>query len=292
MNAIVPTTSFGRSMSSRAAETLADLCPRFVEFDLLCEDVPEFSIFNKDLYYDIGILLKRDEKTIIDLDRLLESVRSSALRETESTRKAVLPLLRFLLMQKIIRNAKEEYGIDERLPIEYQVLLVAQNYITEIYEKEYNRKQAITIGEDILHFARNISDFNNSFSLIYLNTLRDIIDAYPNEFEYQRLFKKVGTMLCGGEICKFPRENNRHCPDAWIKKGGEYIPVEVKLGCFNKSALRQLQRYINVYGCKNGIAVGKECTEQLDDNIQFISLTQLEECGWKDIYFEEEAEAA
>ena len=97
-----------------------------------------------------------------------------------------------------------------------------------------------------------------------------------NEFYYQDLFKKhYKSFLPLAELVK--RKNNpKHIPDAWLKENGEYIPVEVKLEKFGARALKQLNRYMEFYDCKNGIAVADELTVELPDNIQFINNKDLE----------------
>lgn len=100
-----------------------------------------------------------------------------------------------------------------------------------------------------------------------------------DEFYYQDLFKKhYKSFLPLTELVE--RKNNpKHHPDAWLKENGEYIPVEVKLEKFGARALKQLNRYMEFYDCKNGIAVADELTVELPDNIQFVNnkeLTELE----------------
>ena len=61
-----------------------------------------------------------------------------------------------------------------------------------------------------------------------------------------------------------------------MRINGEDVPVEMKLGTFNKKALTQLQRYISHYGSLSGIAVGESLKVVLPDNITFISIDRLE----------------
>ena len=58
---------------------------------------------------------------------------------------------------------------------------------------------------------------------------------------------------------------------------GEDVPMEIKKGPFDNRALKQLLRYITVYGCSKGIAVGAKLTVELPENIMWISTATLEE---------------
>lgn len=50
------------------------------------------------------------------------------------------------------------------------------------------------------------------------------------------------------------------------------VPVEVKIGAFNVTALRQLNRYMASYRAEKGIAVGRELTVDLPPHICFIKI--------------------
>lgn len=66
-------------------------------------------------------------------------------------------------------------------------------------------------------------------------------------------------------------------PDGWVT-GAESdtpIPVEIKLHQFNKAALKQLEDYMEIFGCATGIAIGEQLTCELPDNIRFISIKDL-----------------
>ena len=104
----------------------------------------------------------------------------------------------------------------------------------------------------------------------------DFIWNRKDEFYYQDLFKKhYKSFLPLTELVE--RKNNpKHIPDAWLKENDEYIPVEVKLEKFGAKALKQLNRYMEFYDCKNGVAVGNELTVELPDNIQFVNNKDLE----------------
>jgi hypothetical protein len=53
---------------------------------------------------------------------------------------------------------------------------------------------------------------------------------------------------------------------------GGRIPVEVKIGVFNVAALRQLQRYMKVYGSSEGIAVGRALAVELPAGVTFLEV--------------------
>ena len=70
------------------------------------------------------------------------------------------------------------------------------------------------------------------------------------------------------------KSDGRNIPDAWVSDGIENIPVEMKIGAFNKKALSQLQRYLNKYKCHKGIAIGEEPSVKYN-NIQFIDISEV-----------------
>src|SRR5699024_1708766 len=97
-----------------------------------------------------------------------------------------------------------------------------------------------------------------------------------SEFKYQKLFKDKVEILYPEYKLTTMKHNPEHIPDAWVEKSGEKIPVEVKLRSFDKAALRQLERYIEAFKTKEGIAVARDVTVELPENIRFISLEELE----------------
>src|SRR5699024_9604638 len=117
---------------------------------------------------------------------------------------------------------------------------------------------------------------NNLEYMFSLNTFQRLTNMKKNEFFYQDLFKEhYKSFLPLTELVE--RKNDRnHIPDAWLKENDEYIPVEVKLEKYGAKALKQLNRYMEFYDCKNGVAVGNELTVELPDNIQFVNNKDLE----------------
>lgn len=67
------------------------------------------------------------------------------------------------------------------------------------------------------------------------------------------------------------KNNPKHIPDFWVTNGVITVPVECKKTKFDGAALRQLERYMNYYGCIKGIAVAGELTVKLPKNIKFIN---------------------
>ena len=96
-----------------------------------------------------------------------------------------------------------------------------------------------------------------------------------DEYHYQRLFKKYAPVLIPGcEVVSVPSDKH-NIPDAWIELDGENCPVEVKCLNFDAKALSQLQRYLDAYGAKRGVAVATNLKVDLPQNIIFISMAEL-----------------
>lgn len=96
-----------------------------------------------------------------------------------------------------------------------------------------------------------------------------------NEYYYQELFKEQAEQIIPGCEVVQRKMLKEHRPDAWIKLDGSVIPVEVKLHDFDRLALRQLERYMDAYGEERGVAVAREATVALPENIIFVGLDQL-----------------
>lgn len=72
-----------------------------------------------------------------------------------------------------------------------------------------------------------------------------------------------------------PKDNPKHKPDAWIDRNGELIPVECKLHDFDTNALKQLTRYMTFYHTEHGIAVARNLTVKLPNNIEFVPFSKF-----------------
>lgn len=96
------------------------------------------------------------------------------------------------------------------------------------------------------------------------------------EFTIHRLFEerfsKENDM--GIQITQI-KNDPRHIPDCWVAAEGNVLPVEIKLGKFDAKAREQIERYIEFYGTKGGIAVGEKLTTPLPDHIKFIAIKDL-----------------
>lgn len=133
--------------------------------------------------------------------------------------------------------------------------------------------------QDLMYclFSDEVDD--GLFQIVHSIIFEYLKSHKKHESYYQELFKSEMEEE-GIEVVK--RKNDpHHIPDAWIKCDQFLIPVEVKLGKFNKKALEQLQRYMNFYKSKFGIAVGKTLTVELPDNIFYISHEALESGSWE-----------
>lgn len=129
----------------------------------------------------------------------------------------------------------------------------------------------------ILNEARRLYSHRSDtiFNDLYRVTAENIALKYTkNEFFYQNLFKEKAEQLGLGKIVPH-KDNPKHKPDAWINRKDELIPVECKLYDFDTKALKQLTRYMNFYHTKHGIAVARNLTVTLPDNIEFIPFSEF-----------------
>lgn len=69
-----------------------------------------------------------------------------------------------------------------------------------------------------------------------------------------------------------PKKEASHQPDAWVLIDGEECPVEAKKGEFNAKALKQLLRYMKVFGASKGVAVAKSLKTPLPENVVFYNI--------------------
>lgn len=138
-----------------------------------------------------------------------------------------------------------------------------------------NKKSAI----DILQLASKLFHWQDdpTFNTIYgavamLITMENI----ENEATIYSLFSKNVKNVLGEDVAIVKRKNdNRHIPDFWVETKNGVIPIEIKYRDFNLKALHQLSRYISFYGATGGIAVGRNLTVELPENITFVSIEAL-----------------
>lgn len=141
------------------------------------------------------------------------------------------------------------------------------------HKDEKSAWEIMNLSSKLFHIQDDVT-FNTLYGAVALEI------AWSNtkgESNIHALFNKYATKLLGenAEIIK-KHCHQKHRPDLWVRINGEDVPVEMKLGTFNKKALTQLQRYISHYGSLSGIAVGESLKVVLPDNITFISIDRLE----------------
>ena len=119
---------------------------------------------------------------------------------------------------------------------------------------------------------------STSFNRI-AEALHDLIlyeDIKKDEIYYQGVFKSHCKEILGeGYEIYNKKDLLSKRPDAWISYKDKIMPVEMKMGIFNHSALKQLQDYMNMYGCSYGIAIGSKTTVEIPDNITFIKMEEV-----------------
>lgn len=95
--------------------------------------------------------------------------------------------------------------------------------------------------------------------------------SVPKENDVYFWFAKNYKSRLGDEFEIISKKSNsKHKPDFWLSDGTFEYPVECKLHKFDNIALAQLQRYMNVYNCQFGVAVGSDLTAELPTNIIFV----------------------
>ena len=111
----------------------------------------------------------------------------------------------------------------------------------------------------ILYHHRDDIVFNELYGVVAEKIAKNF--DFKNEFYYQDLFKEKAEQLGYGKIVGH-KDNPKHKPDAWVNRNDELIPVECKLHNFDAKALKQLTGH--------GIAVARELTVSLPENIEFV----------------------
>lgn len=105
--------------------------------------------------------------------------------------------------------------------------------------------------------------------------LRNFQSSLDSEFDIQDLAKEKIVHLIEGSKVIDKTPDSKHMPDIWLEIEGKEIPVEVKLNKFDAKAKEQLARYVNFYESSKGVAVGRELTTELPNNMMFISIKEL-----------------
>lgn len=135
---------------------------------------------------------------------------------------------------------------------------------------------------ECLHLASSLfhPQDDETFNVLYGEVAIGVTHTfYENEFTIQKVFKDNVEKILGLEyhLLKEKKNNPKHIPDAWVTFEGYEIPVEVKYGKFDKKALKQLERYMKVYKCKMGIAIGNVLEVNIPKNIKFVSIPEIKE---------------
>lgn len=138
--------------------------------------------------------------------------------------------------------------------------------------KNENSAWLILKNASILYHHRGDVVFNELYEATIEKIARDF--NFKKEFYYQDLFKEKAEQLGYGKIVGH-KDNPKHRPDAWINRNDELIPVECKLYSFDAKALKQLTRYMTFYHASHGIAVARELTVPLPENIEFVPFSDF-----------------
>lgn len=187
------------------------------------------------------------------------------------------------------QNVERGERVEELIPIGNHEVSVAdrEKILRNVDSQKYKMLAAAVESEseeetrDILN-ALNVFRNDDVFNSLYYAVLNLVIDRRmrehqtKNEFYYQEMFRKAYPRISNTKIITV-KNDGENIPDCWVEKDGKRIPVEVKKDKFGKKALRQLQRYMRVYKCNHGIAVGKKLDVNLESNIEFISICDLED---------------
>lgn len=175
----------------------------------------------------------------------------------------------------------ERKGIDEN-GNEYEFTDEGLNYAGQYLSKYQILAGALLLDDyeyakTMLDTAENFRGEDMCFDELFFAVEWTFIDKFdrgtgPSELKIQAIFKEKFK-----DIIVDKKHDGKNIPDAWVMEDGVLKPVEVKRDKFNSKALKQLKRYMNVYGCEQGIAVGKECTVTLPSNIRFIAVSEFYE---------------
>lgn len=138
-------------------------------------------------------------------------------------------------------------------------------------------------AENLLKMVEGM--YSNKFDSETFNricsSLYDLIIYEENkkdELYYQEIFKAHCKEILGDDYNIYDMKKLQpKRPDAWVKYNEIIMPVEMKMGNFNYSALKQLQEYMKLYKCLYGIAIGSKTTIDLPDNIKFVEIERVKQ---------------
>lgn len=230
---------------------------------------------------DCSFIVKMNDKEYLDTKRVRELLLKRCLK-IKNLRKFpfLYETLKFFSERNLICSLLMDKDNDDTLPLPYQFLAVATLFLNSYP----SNSQARDIFFEILHLARIFyflrEDNNKTFHRFYHCVLFDGVHYYKEDEAFvHQLFRNAYRTV------HQPKKDAHNQPDAWLKSSkGDFIPVEMKKNKFDKKALKQLERYIKAFDCKEGIAVGSTLDTELPDYIKFISISQLREKVEKDIW--------
>lgn len=148
------------------------------------------------------------------------------------------------------------------------------------YAMEYLDMKCYDTAFYLASFACQLAIQNNCtdvYAIIHAIKQEIASSENKNEYHYQLLFKQYASKIFHNCRIIHKKTDPHNQPDAWVEINGEEIPVEVKLADFNKSALKQLNRYMLAFKCYKGIAVARTLSIELPKNIIFVSNDTLDE---------------
>lgn len=183
-------------------------------------------------------------------------------------------------MQNIVIDGEIYYAEKDIIEIfdyasNYIVLRNLLNEIENAVRRTYTHPKEL--DENLKMLDNAWENFSEKHEYPFLMTscsqlaIRNFMGCVPKEKDICSWFKAKVNRILGEDYRIVKRKNDpKNIPDFWLLHNSEYIPVEVKLCNFTTKCLEQLERYMAFYKCKSGIAVGRELTCSLPDNIYFI----------------------
>lgn len=164
----------------------------------------------------------------------------------------------------------EEMFIINGLPFRrYDLLSIVCKLIDE--NKLEEAENLLKMTEWLYGNKSESTSFNRIEKALYDLILYE--DMKKDEIYYQEVFKKHCKEILGEGYAIYEKKDLlSKRPDAWVSYEDKIIPVEMKKGNFNRAALKQLQDYMNMYGCSYGIAIGYKPTVEIPSNITFVGM--------------------
>ena len=130
-------------------------------------------------------------------------------------------------------------------------------------------------------FANTFKDAKSSKTAedmieITVNYFKTQLDTFNHEKTLYDLIKKdINILIPGATIIEFDIKN-RKIPDFIVTINDEIVPIEVKSGEIDNSAIRQIKNYMRIYECEKGIVMGSALKNPLRNlNIRFVSISHL-----------------